>query len=172
LASVARVEAPALDVPIDLQASAQLRASCGLKPGQILAVSVGRLVPKKRVDLAIAAAEHARGRARLVIVGDGPERERLEKRATRMGVSSAQVTFAGLAPRPLALAWIRASDVLVHLSEAEGAPTAVREARSMGVPVVACPAGDIAAWARTDPGIVLCAPSAAAVADAILGPMR
>ena len=166
LTRVARVEAPPIEIAVDAARSAKLRAACDLGPGQILAVSVGRLVPEKRVSLAIAAADCAGGRVRLVIVGDGPERPSLEQIAR---ASSAPVAFAGRVPRPLALAWIRAADVLVHTSAAEGAPTAPREARAIGIPVVACPAGDIAAWARVDPGIAICAPSPMAVAEAILG---
>jgi glycosyltransferase involved in cell wall biosynthesis len=52
-----------------------------------------------------------------------------------------------------ALAWISCADYLVSASRLEGAPTAVREARALGVPVVAAPSGDLMEWARTDAGI-------------------
>ena len=42
---------------------------------------------------------------------------------------------------------------LLHTSSAEGAPTVIREARALGVPVVACAAGDVASWAESDDGI-------------------
>jgi teichuronic acid biosynthesis glycosyltransferase TuaC len=48
-----------------------------------------------------------------------------------------------------------AADVLVSASREEGAPTVVREARALGVPVVAVPCGDLATWAAADPGIAL-----------------
>jgi len=60
------------------------------EPGQGFALSVGRLDPWKRTDLAIGAA--AAGKFRLVIAGDGPDRARLESLARKSG---ADVTFAG-----------------------------------------------------------------------------
>ncbi|HVY44240.1 MAG TPA: glycosyltransferase, partial [Minicystis sp.] len=63
--------------------------------------------------------------------------------------------------------WVAAADVLLHASAVEGAPTVVREARALGVRVVACPAGDLAAWAAADPGITLAEPTAEALARAV-----
>jgi teichuronic acid biosynthesis glycosyltransferase TuaC len=44
---------------------------------------------------------------------------------------------------------------LLSTSAHEGAPSVVREARALGVPVVAVAAGDLAEWAKADPGIVV-----------------
>jgi glycosyltransferase involved in cell wall biosynthesis len=43
--------------------------------------------------------------------------------------------------------------VLVSASRHEGSPLVVREARALGVPVVACPSGDLEQWARDDAGL-------------------
>jgi len=56
---------------------------------------------------------------------------------------------------------------VLHTSRTEGAPTVVREARALGVPVVACLAGDLEAWAANDPGIAIADPDAAAIARAL-----
>jgi glycosyltransferase involved in cell wall biosynthesis len=48
-----------------------------------------------------------------------------------------------------------AADLLISASRTEGAPLAIREARALGVPVVSCPAGDLASWARHDGGLWL-----------------
>jgi teichuronic acid biosynthesis glycosyltransferase TuaC len=96
----------------------------------------------KRVDVALAAAALL-PRARIVVVGDGPE-------ARCLGQLHPLVTFVGEAERPVALAWIRAADLLLSASRLEGAPTAIREARCLGVPVVATAAGDLAKWAQQD----------------------
>jgi len=45
------------------------------------------------------------------------------------------------------------------LSEAEGAPTVIREARALGVPVLATPVGDVLLWASEDPGIEIFRPA-------------
>jgi teichuronic acid biosynthesis glycosyltransferase TuaC len=68
----------------------------------------------------------------LVVVGDGPERSRLEALARARGVDA---RFVGRVPRDEALAWIGAADVLIHASEAEGLSTVVREAEALGTPV-------------------------------------
>ena len=56
---------------------------------------------------------------------------------------------------PRHLRWIAAADVLVSASAHEGAPSVVREARALGVPVVAVSAGDLAQWAERDAGLLL-----------------
>jgi glycosyltransferase involved in cell wall biosynthesis len=160
LAARSHVEPPAIDVPEVGERAAALRAS--LAAGTRVAATVCRLVPSKRVELAVEAA-HAAGLA-LVVVGDGPEHDALRKRTAELG---ARVTFTGALPRREALAWIAAADVLLHPSAVEAAPTVVREARALGVPVVACDAGDVAAWAQDDPAIQVADPTVAALVDAL-----
>ncbi|HKQ68288.1 MAG TPA: glycosyltransferase, partial [Polyangiaceae bacterium] len=104
----------------------------------------------KRVDLAIREA--ARKKARLTIVGDGPLRRELEALAASLDVDA---RFVGQLARSDALSSIAGADKLVCLSAAEGAPTVIREARALGVPVLATPVGDVAAWAAADEGIEL-----------------
>src|SRR5436190_1698904 len=55
---------------------------------------VSRLEPLKRVELAIRAMAHVAAPARLVIVGDGSQREALEREATQAGATD-RITFAG-----------------------------------------------------------------------------
>jgi len=93
-------------------------------------VSVGRLVASKRVDKAIERA--ARTRELLVVVGDGPERSRLERRASER---AARVRFVGEMPRAEALAYISAARALVFASEREGCSTVLREARALSTPI-------------------------------------
>jgi glycosyltransferase involved in cell wall biosynthesis len=101
--------------------------------GDRVAVSVGRLVPSKRVDRAIAHVATTGCADSLVIVGDGPERGRLEGIARALGV---RACFVGRVPREDALAWIGAADMVLHASEAEGLSTVLREADALGTPVV------------------------------------
>jgi glycosyltransferase involved in cell wall biosynthesis len=128
--AIARVEAAAIEMP-DVNA---LRAAGDARRRALgagaLAVSVGRLVASKRVDAAIAHV--ARTGARIVVVGDGPERARLEAHAAALGVDA---RFVGKVTRDEALAWIAAADVLVHASRAEGMSTVLREARALGTRV-------------------------------------
>ena len=78
---------------------------------------------------------------RLVIVGDGPQREALEARTRELGLAS-RVRFAGnqadVAP------WMRAFDVFCLPSYAnEGVPQALMQAMACGLPVVSTPVGSI-----------------------------
>jgi teichuronic acid biosynthesis glycosyltransferase TuaC len=140
--------------------AAELRASCGKV---ILASAVGRLVASKRLELAIEAANLIAPRLQLCIVGDGPDTKRLRS-LDRKG----NVRFLGRVQRGEALAWIAASDVLIHPSAVEAAPTVVREARALGTAVVACAAGDVERWAREDPGITVVPPYPSALASGVL----
>jgi glycosyltransferase involved in cell wall biosynthesis len=128
LLRVARVEAPLIEVPDVRARAAELRVRAGAP--KALAVAVARLVATKRVDRAVAHAAE-RGHT-LVVVGDGPERARLESLARARG---ADARFVGKLPREEALAWIAAADVLLHASVEEGLSTVVREAEAFGVRV-------------------------------------
>jgi glycosyltransferase involved in cell wall biosynthesis len=165
LLRASRLERPLLALP-DVSARARsLREALRLTPEQPLFVTAGRLVRAKRIDLAIDAVSCAsRHRPRLVIVGDGPERDRLQRRAARTGDN---VTFTGLLGRTDTLAWIAAADVLLHPSAEESAPCVVREARALGVPVIACAAGDVTTWAERDDGLCVVPAVAAAIAEAM-----
>jgi teichuronic acid biosynthesis glycosyltransferase TuaC len=127
---VAAIEPAMLEVPELGHLVAERRRALGRLR---IAVSVGRLVATKRVDRAIERAARMGDIDALVVVGDGPERPRLERLA---GASRVDTRFVGIVPREEALAWIGAADVLLHASEAEGMSTVVREAEALGTPVV------------------------------------
>jgi glycosyltransferase involved in cell wall biosynthesis len=98
-----------------------------------VAVCVGRLVPTKRVDRVIDYVAGSAAPLSLVVVGDGPERSRLETLVRERGIDG---RFVGAVDRREALAWIGAADVLLHASEAEGLSTVIREAEALGTRVV------------------------------------
>lgn len=138
--------------PIELSgvpSRAAARAQLGLESAAKIAVIVARLISGKRVAEALAALAPLT-ELTLIVIGAGPEAASLRARFPR-------VRFTGQIARPDALAFIAAADVLVSASAHEGAPTVVREARALGVPVVAVSAGDLARWAERDPGINLVA---------------
>lgn len=115
---------------------------------------LGRLVPQKGFDVAIAALGGvlARRPAELVLAGDGPERARLERLAGDLPVA-----FAGYLGSPAEVAaYLSGLDVLVLTSRYEGLPNAVLEARACGIPVVATDVPGVAEAA--DAGVVLVPP--------------
>jgi glycosyltransferase involved in cell wall biosynthesis len=105
----------------------------------IKAVTVGRLIPLKRVDGLLEALKELPDLG-LVVVGDGPERLRLERRARELGVSD-RVYFAGQRSKKEALGLMAACDLFVLNSAYEGLPHVVLEAMALGLPVVATAAG-------------------------------
>lgn len=155
----ATVQPARLELPAVEQMASRLRQAAN---SSLLAVAAGRLVRSKRMDLAVRAANLVGPGLQLHVIGDGPEAARLRS-LDQVG----NVHFAGQLPREHALAWIAAANVLVHPSAAEAAPTVVREARLVGTPVIACDAGDVARWAKTDPGIQLVTPDALHLAEAL-----
>jgi glycosyltransferase involved in cell wall biosynthesis len=98
-----------------------------------------RLEAWKGVDLVVDAMARVDG-ARLVVVGDGAERERLEASARSLGVSD-HVVFAGYERDPRAR--IAAADAAVNSSRDEPLGLSILEALSMAKPVVAFYGGGV-----------------------------
>jgi glycosyltransferase involved in cell wall biosynthesis len=104
-----------------------------LPPGPVV-LGVGRLVAQKRWDRLIDALPRLSHTPSLVILGEGPARESLRTRAGALGLD-ARVHLPGHAADPLD-AMARAT-VLALASDFEGVPGVLREALSVGTPVVA-----------------------------------
>lgn len=103
------------------------------EPGLVL--HVGRLVEKKGTAVLIEAMA-AVPEAKLVVVGDGPERERLER------LARGRAAFLGALPPDEVAAWMRrawllaAPSITARDGDSEGLPTVIVEAAASGVPVV------------------------------------
>jgi glycosyltransferase involved in cell wall biosynthesis len=110
------------------------------KPGARLElIFVGGLVPRKACDLALrAAAPLLRSDvARFTVVGDGPERSRLEQMVKALGIEKA-VQFLGWRSHAQVLEHLRSADVFVFPSLRDNGAGVVFEALAAGaVPVVA-----------------------------------
>jgi glycosyltransferase involved in cell wall biosynthesis len=107
--------------------------------GPLELIFVGSLTPVKGCDLALrgAATLLRDDSARLTIVGDGPERRRLEQLTRSLGVEKA-VRFCGFLAHREAMERLRLADVLVFPSVRDNNPAVVFEALAAGaVPVVA-----------------------------------
>lgn len=105
-----------------------------------LIVSVGALNPMKNHGLLIEAFHElasSRPEARLVIAGEGPERDRL----SRLAAAGPGVELLGALPRQEVYDLVRRAEVFVLASrrlpgKGEGVPTAALEALALGTPVV------------------------------------
>ena len=112
---------------------AAARAALGLA-GPTL-ISVGHLIERKGHHLAIEALASLQGWS-LLIVGEGPERPRLEALAARPGIAG-RVRLLGARPHADLPALYGAADVLVLASSREGWANVLLESMACGTPVVA-----------------------------------
>ena len=105
-------------------------------------LSAGRLVPHKdHPTLLRAFAEVVQSRpARLVILGEGPDREKLTALARELGIAGL-ADFPGFVDNPYS--YMSRAGVFALSSMTEGLPTALIEAMACGTPVVStdCPSG-------------------------------
>lgn len=120
----------------------EARAALGLPPGPTF-LAVGRLTREKGMHHAIRALAELGTSARLLIVGDGMERERLEALARDLNVSE-RVLFAGAQPRDQVASYMNAADVFLFPTERdEAAPLVLPQALSSGLPTIASRIGGI-----------------------------
>jgi glycosyltransferase involved in cell wall biosynthesis len=102
-------------------------------------IAVGRLSPEKGhagLIEAFASVVRDEPELQLVIVGDGPEGDRLRELSQRLELQS-NVTFAGRCGEEETLERIAKADVLVLASFMEGLPIVLMEAMAMGTAVIA-----------------------------------
>lgn len=110
--------------------------------GSSVFVAAGRLRPQKDFPtlLRAFAALRSRRSARLLVLGEGPERENLEALVEELGIGD-DVQLPGATSNPYA--YMARSAAFVLSSRWEGLPTVLVEALRCGVPVIAtdCPSG-------------------------------
>ena len=129
---------PAPEVP-PLPSREELRAELGMD-GRSL-VFAGRLGPQKALGVALAALAEVPD-IRLSVAGDGPDRDRLERRASELGLDS-RVRFLGSVPRDTVLRLFRAADASLLSSRWENFPHTVVESLAVGCPVIATAVGGV-----------------------------
>ena len=111
------------------------RRELGMPREDFLAVYCGRFTPSKRLDVLVEAFHGVPGR--LLLVGAGPEDERLRMLASDPALEGRVLLKATVDdPAPIH----RAADVYASASRAEGMSGSVLEAMATGLPVVASPA--------------------------------
>ena len=132
-------------------------------------LGVGRLTTQKSFDMLIDAFAAVRSKvpARLVILGDGPDREALEMRAMSSGRGE-DIELIGFVSNPFA--YMRRAAVFALSSRWEGLPTVLIEAMACSLPVVAtdCPSGPAEILRKGELGRLTPVGDVAAFADALL----
>lgn len=130
-----------------------------LKESELLLVTVGSLIHRKGIDTIIESLSILRTSGfpvSLVVIGDGDERENLERYASNTGVAE-HVFFLG--ERNDAQAWLRGSDILVSGAREEAFGLVFAEAGLAKLPVVATRVGGIPEVVDNEGGGILVSPS-------------
>ncbi|MBX9627261.1 MAG: glycosyltransferase [Gemmataceae bacterium] len=123
----------------------EVRRNLGIPPDALVVGTVGRLAEEKRQDILIHAVSALRPRhpdLRLVLVGEGPQRPKLEAFAAGLRMAD-RVVLAGYQSRPDE--FLRAMDVFSLTSRSEGFPVSLLEAWRAGAAVAAAAVGGIPA---------------------------
>jgi glycosyltransferase involved in cell wall biosynthesis len=102
---------------------------------------VGRITRQKALEVAVAAVARVPA-ARLVVIGDGPDRARLEDVVQASGAAD-RIELRGALPRLDALAVVAGSDAALLTSAWENFPHSAVEALAAGVPVVSTAVGGV-----------------------------
>lgn len=116
----------------------ELRKKYGISAEEKIIISVARLEPVKGVDhliKAIALLVEKISDLRLVVIGDGKQREELERLINQLQLDS-KVQLLGFLPHQQISEYLNMSDVFVLSSRHEGLGIALIEAMACGVPVI------------------------------------
>jgi len=141
--------------------------------GSFTVLSVCRLVERKRIDDLVEAVAGL-PEAALWVVGDGPERPRLERAVRERGVDD-HVAFVGEVDHDAVVDYYRAADAFampsIHLrddGDVEGLGLVFLEAQQLGLPVIGTDSGGIPeAIADGESGFVVSESSPDELSDAI-----
>lgn len=152
------------------EAARTVRERHGIRDGERVVLAIGRLSREKgHVDLVNALGRLRRARPdidfRVLVVGEGPERERVERAAADEGITE-RVVFVGQVAdvRP----YYAAADVLALPSHSEGSPNVLLETMAAGVPAVAASVGGVPEIATHEQTALLVAPrDTAAMAESL-----
>ena len=99
-----------------------------------------RLVANKGLPELLDAVASLQG-VRLLVIGDGPERSKMEKKTKRLGIAN-RVTFLGWLPTQEAVSGaIQTARVFVMNSKSEGGPRVALESMACGMPVIVTKVG-------------------------------
>ncbi len=121
-------------VPQDLPPAE--REALGLTTGDVVLVTVGRLVARKAVDQLLRVVAELPAHVHLLVIGDGPQRSHLVSLAQTLGLQS-RVHFLGYVDEEAKLRLLKMADLYVSTSQHEGFGLVFLEAMACGLPVLA-----------------------------------
>jgi glycosyltransferase involved in cell wall biosynthesis len=116
----------------------EMRKRYGLSEEAFVVITLGKLIPIKRPIDIVEALAVAKAKGFIVyamMIGDGPSRSEIEKRAQELGVAG-QLKISGFVNQKDIPYYIEAGDILAMPSEKDPHPLAVTESLILGLPVV------------------------------------
>ena len=116
------------------------RAELGLAADDVVLMSVGTLEPRKNQLVLVELLPTLPRAAKLVLIGDGPDRTKIESKVRELGLTGRVLLLGHRRDVP---ALLPLADVYVHAATAENCPVAVIEAARAGLPWAAVPAAGI-----------------------------
>ena len=150
---------------------AEIYKKYGVPKDKPIVLYVGRVDPEKKVGTVVSAFKEVLEKipeARMVIVGDGVDRLRLEKEAKELGISDS-VIFLGRVLPPDLYELYKAGSVFATASEIETQGIVLIEAAATGLPLVAVNKGAVSEVCRTGENGFLCEPgNTAEISDALI----
>ena len=118
----------------------RLRASLGIQPEETVLLFIGRLAREKNLDEIFRYLKDNRLKQKLLIAGDGPYRQELERMAKEFGIEE-QLIFAGMIPSDQICDYYAAGDIFVNASKSETQGLTYMEAMASSLPLL-CRADD------------------------------
>ncbi len=132
-----------IPLPDNVPAQSNLREKLGIKPGARNIGAIARLHREKGIDLLVRAFHSLAGEfpdLDLVIIGDGPEKSKLEQMSKNLGISN-RVRFAGFLPEPEQ--YLSLFNLFALPSRIEAMPVALMQAMAAGKAIVAAKVGGV-----------------------------
>lgn len=121
----------------------ELKTFLGKKDGDKFIITTSRLVKKNACDDVIKSLKYLPENVKFIILGDGPDWQKLEDIAKREGVEG-RAKFLGLVDHKEIPKYLKISDIFIRPSLSEGLGNSFLEAMSAEVPVIATQEGGIA----------------------------
>jgi glycosyltransferase involved in cell wall biosynthesis len=119
-----------------------IRTKLGVQNNQRFLVFVGRLSPEKNISQLIKILNTININFKLIIVGDGPERSKIENLIDKLGMDN-KISLVGRKNHEDTLTIMKASDSIILASKKEVYPTVVLEALALGKPVISTRVGGV-----------------------------
>lgn len=126
-----------------------LRNKLKIKADEKIIITASRLVKKNAVDDIIKSLEFLPAKVKFLILGDGPDRKKLEDLAKERNLSERIIFFGNCNNNDLPR-YLSVADIFVRPSLSEGLGISFLEAMAAGVPIIATPIGGIVDF-LTDP---------------------